>query len=97
MRIFWVKDNFVEPHHPIHNQFELYQYNWKSEMTRIMIDYNVDPRGWFCVMQHTAGLHNHRANRANEDNLQPLTSKKGEVGYITLLTEFNFNEDILYQ
>ena len=48
-------------------------------------------------MQHTAELHNYRANRANEDNLPPLILEKGEVGNITILTEFHFNEDILYQ
>ena len=48
-------------------------------------------------MCHTADLHNHRANSSNEDNIPPLTKAKGEIGDITLLTEFQFNEDILYQ
>ena len=57
-------------------------------MTNVMIDSNVDPRGLFHVIQHTADLHNHRANKENEDNLRSLTSEKGEVGDITLLTDF---------
>ena len=48
-------------------------------------------------MQHTADLHSHCANQENEDNLPPPTLEKVEVGDITLLTEFHFNEDILYQ
>ena len=39
----------------------------------------------------------HRANCSNEDNIPPLTKAKEEIGDITLLTEFCFNEDILYQ
>ena len=62
-----------------------------------MIDYNVNPCGWFRVMQHTSDLHNHCANQSNEYNLLPLTLAKGEFGDITLLTEFHFNEYILYQ
>ena len=66
-------------------------------MINIMIDYNVNPCGWFRVMQHTSDLHNHCANQSNEYNLLPLTLAKGEFGDITLLTEFHFNEYILYQ
>ena len=93
----WVKDNFIETHHPEQNTFERYQDNWKSKLKKRIIDYNVDPTGWFHVMQHTADLHNNCANRENEDNIPPITLEKGGVGDITLLTEFHFNEDILYQ
>ena len=62
-----------------------------------MIYYTVDPRGWFHVMQHTADLHNNISNRSNEDNLPLPNSEKGGVGNITILTEYHFNENILYQ
>lgn len=97
MRRYWVKDNFIEPYHPGQNPFERDQALWKRDSTKIMIESKVDPRGWFRVMCHTADLHNHRANSSNEDNIPPLTKAKGEIGDITLLTEFQFNEDILYQ
>ena len=66
-------------------------------MKKITIDYNVDPHGWFHLMHHTADLHNHRANKENENNLLPLNSEKGEVGDIKILNKFHFNEGILYQ
>ena len=63
MRRFWVKDNFIETHHPRHNPFEQDQANCKSEMTKVMIDYNLDHCEWFRVMQHTYDLHNHHSNQ----------------------------------
>ena len=63
MRRFWVEDNFIGPHHPGYNPFDLYQDNWKAEMTNVMIDSNIYPRGSFHVMQHIADLHNHCANQ----------------------------------
>ena len=62
-----------------------------------MIESKVDPKGWFRVMCRTVELRNHRANCSNEDNIPPLTKAKEEIGDILLLTEFRFNEDILYQ
>jgi len=97
IRRLWVKDNFIEPYHPGQNLFERYQALSKEENTKIMVESKVDHRGWFRVMCHTTDLHNHRANCRNEDNIPPLTKAKGEIGDIMLLTEFRFNEDILYQ
>ena len=91
MRRFWVKESFIEPRHPGNNPFEKDQANWKAKITKIIIDYNVNYCGWSRVMQHTADLHNNRANQANEDNLPPLTLAKGDVVGITLLNEFHFN------
>ena len=89
MRRYWVKDDFIEPYHPGQNPFERDQALWKQDSTKIMIESKVDPRGWFRVMCHTADLHNHRANSSNEDNIPPLTKAKGEIGDITLLTEYS--------
>ena len=96
MRRYWVKDDFIEPYHPGQNPFERDQALWEQDSTKIMIESKVGPRGWYRVMCHTADLHNHRANCSNEDNIPPLTKAKGAIGDITLLTEFHFNEDILY-
>jgi len=97
MRRYWDKDKFLEQYHPGQNSFERDHALWKQDSPKIMIESKVDPRGWFRVMCHTADLHNHRANCSNEDNIPPLTKAKEEIGDITLLTEFCFNEDILYQ
>ena len=97
MRRFWVKDKFIEPHHPHQNPLERDMAHRKADMTKIMIDRNVDPRGWFKVMEHTADIHNHRANKKNDGHLPSMTAAKGEIGDITLLTEFLFNEEVLYQ
>ena len=53
-----------------------------------MINQNKDPRRWFQVMMKTAEVINHQANQGNDNNLPPLTVEKGEIGDITLLTEF---------
>ena len=97
MRRYWVKDRFIEPHHPEQNSFEQDMKYWKSDMTKFMIEYDVDPKGWFKLMQHTTDVHNHQANKRDEDKPPPLTAEKGETGDITILTTYNFNEDVLYQ
>ena len=79
MRRYWVKDNSTEPYHPGQNPFKRDQALWKRDSTKIMIESEVDPRGWFRVMCHTADLHNHRANSSNEDNIPPLTKAKSEI------------------
>ena len=71
--------------------------SWKANTTQLMIDYYVNPKFWFKVMQHTDDVKNHRANKRNKDNLPRLTAQKGGIGDITLLTTFHFNEDVLYQ
>ena len=38
-----------------------------------MIDQNVDPQGWFKVMDNVAHLHNHKAHTGNKDYLPPIT------------------------
>ena len=70
---------------------------WKYNTNKVIIDHNADPRGWFRVMMHTVDVRNHRANRVKNHDLPPLTVEKGEMGYITLLIVFYFNEYILYQ
>ena len=97
MRKYWVKYRFIKSHHLEQNPFERDMASWKADMTKIMIDYDVDPKGWFKVMQHSAEVQNHRANKSNEYNLPPLTAAKGGIGDITLLTTFCFNYDVLYQ
>ena len=71
--------------------------SWKADMTKVVIDYDTDPKRWFKVMQHTDDVHNHLANKRNEDNLPILPSEKGGIGDIPLLTTFNSNRDVLYQ
>ena len=65
---------------------------WKYDITKIMIDNHVDPKVWFQVMIHTADVHNHHANKMNDDNCTPLPSGKGKSGDIMLLTDFYFYE-----
>ncbi len=89
MRRFWVKDKFTEPYHPQQNPAEREMSSWKNDMVRLMIDWNVDPRGWFKVMEHTGNLSNHKAHPGNPESLPPMTRAHGEVGDITLLTEFH--------
>ena len=83
-----MKDEFIGPYHPKQNPFERDMVKWKSDMTKFMINQNNDPRRWFQVMMKTAEVINHQANQGNGNNLPPLTVEKGEIGDITLLTEF---------
>ena len=48
-------------------------------------------------MAHVCDLHNHRAHNNNDDFLPPLQLALGEVGDISLLTEYLFNDPIMYQ
>ena len=59
MKQYWVKERFIKPHHLEQNTFELDMEYWKSDMTKVMIDYDADTKGWFKVMQHTADVHNY--------------------------------------
>ena len=97
MRQYWCKDKFIEPYHPNQNPLEREMAVWKNDSTKLMIQTNADKRGWFRAYAHTADLHNHKANAANENMVPPITRAKGEIGDITLLTEFYFNEPVLYQ
>ena len=47
--------------------------NWKNDCNKIMIDQNVDPQGWFKVMDHVADLHIHKAHPGNKYYLPPIT------------------------
>ena len=67
---------------------------WKNECKKIMIDQNVDPRGWFKVIINVADLLNQNAHPGNQYFLTPLTVAKGDIGSISLLTDFNFNKNI---
>ena len=62
-----------------------------------MIDQNVDQQGWFKVIEHVSDLHKHTANPGNKYYLSLITEAKVEIGDIILLTEFYFNEKVLYQ
>ena len=46
-------------------------------ITNNVIDHNIDPRGWFRVMVHTANLRNHKVNHIEVDNIPALTMEKG--------------------
>ena len=48
-------------------------------------------------MDNVEDLHNHKAYTGNKYYLTPNIQSKGEVGDISLLTNFNFNEEVLYQ
>ena len=48
-------------------------------------------------MQYAAYLHNYTENPNNTDWIPPTTAQTGDTGDITLLTEFKFNGDVLYQ
>ena len=74
-----VKDRFIKPHHPEQNTFERDMAYWKADMTKVMIDYDVDPKGWLKIIQHTADDNKHQANKRNEYNLPPLSAEKGEI------------------
>ena len=58
---------------------------------------NCDPRSWFRAWMHVADLHNHKSRVNNPISIPPITDAFGEVGDITLLTTFHFNEEIYYQ
>ena len=61
MRKYWVKYRFIDPHHLEQNPFEQDMAYWKANMTKFMIDYDIDKKFWFKVMQqHTDDVHNHR-------------------------------------
>ena len=68
---------------------------WESNMTTVTINNNVDPIGWFRVMIHTSDARKHQVNQGDNYNNTPLTVAKGNNGYITILSEFYFNGDIL--
>ena len=91
------EQQFIEPYHPNQNPIERDMASWKNDCINIMIDSRIDPRGWFKVMQYAADLHNHTANQNNTDWIPPITAQTGDTVDITLLTEFKFNEGILYQ
>ena len=55
-----------------------------------MIDQNVDPQGWFKLMENVADLHNHKSHSGKNIIYLPL-QKQWEI-YIILLTEFYFKE-----
>ena len=69
----------------------------ENDCINIIIDSRIDPCRWFKVMQYGAGLYNYTADQNNTDQIPPITAQTGDTGDITLLTEFKFNEDILYQ
>ena len=69
----------------------------ENDCFNIMIDSRIDPCRWFKVMQYAADLHNYTENPNNTDWIPPTTAQIGDTGDITLLTEFKFNGDILYQ
>ena len=39
---------------------------WKDNMTKVMIDYDVNPNGWFKVMQHTADVNKHQGKKGTK-------------------------------
>ena len=88
---------FIEPYHTNQNPFKWDMGKWRYDMNKVVMDNNVDYRGWFLVAMHTDDVSNHQANQGNDHNLLPLTVAKGEIWDIIFLTEFYFNEDILYQ
>ena len=59
---------------------------WKYVITKMIIDSNIDLKGWFKVMCHTIDIYNHKSHFINQGNIPPMTMAKGDVGNITLLT-----------
>ena len=47
--------------------------HWKNYCKKIMIDQNVDPQGWFKVMEHVADLRKHKAHPGNKCYLPHIT------------------------
>ena len=77
MKQYWVKYRFVKHNHTEQNPFEQDMASWKFDITKLIIDYDEDPKVWFKVMQNINDFHNHQANKRNEDNFTPLTAQKG--------------------
>ena len=44
------------------------------------------------MTDHVSYLHNQEVHTGNTDDLTPITEPKGDIGYISLLTDFNFIE-----
>ena len=70
MRKYWVKYRFVEPHHTEKSPFEQDMASWKSKITKVMIDYNIDQKVWFKLIQRTDYIHNYQEKKGI--NIAPL-------------------------
>ena len=60
-----------------------------------MIDTGCDKRGWFRAACHVSDVHNHTASE-RIGWVTPIEVRDGYTPDITLLTEFNFWDDIYY-
>ena len=49
------------------------------------------------MTDHDEELHKHKAHPGNKYYLPPVTEARGEIGYISILTDFHFNEEVLYK
>ena len=70
------RDKFIEPYHPNQNPFKLDWGRCTSDIKKLIINCNMDPQGWFCLMVHNTDLNNHSTNYLNEDNIPPNTTAK---------------------
>ena len=57
-----------------------------------MIDQNIDTQGCFKVMEHVVDLHNHKSHTGTRDYTPPITEEMGEIGDISIHTDFYFNQ-----
>ena len=96
-RRFWVEDRFIEPYHPDQNLLQRETAQRENIRKKIMIDQNVDIQGCFKVMDHVADLHNYKAHLGNKNYLPPITGATIDIGYISLINDFHFNEEVLYK
>ena len=68
----------------------------ENDCKKVIIEQNVDPRGWFKVMKNVSDLHNQKSYPGIKYLLPPLTAAKGDIGDISIRTDCNFNERTLY-
>ena len=66
----------MEPYHPEENLLEREMAHWKNDCKKIIMDQNVDPKGWFKVIEHVADLHNHNENPRKKMIYLPLYKKR---------------------
>ena len=46
--------------------------HWKNDRKKIIIDQNLDPKGWFKVMDHVTYLYNHKEHPGDKYYLPPI-------------------------
>jgi hypothetical protein len=88
-RNYWVKDQFIEPHHPNQNPTERMMAHTKEKIQRLLIRTGAPPEAWYRAACHVADVHNHTANETL--NFRTLIEvRDGETPDISGFLQFEF-------